>query len=37
MDGWRMKGFPGHQLAYIKDIESEDFVEIEPKSLGMKH
>lgn len=37
MDGWRMKGFPGHQLAYIKDIESEDFVKIEPKSLGMKH
>ncbi|MCH4826477.1 MAG: gluconate 2-dehydrogenase subunit 3 family protein [Planococcus sp. (in: firmicutes)] len=37
MDGWRMKGFPGHQLAYIKDIESEDFVEIDPKSVGMNH
>ncbi|AQU78153.1 MULTISPECIES: gluconate 2-dehydrogenase subunit 3 family protein [Planococcus] len=37
MDGWQMKGFPGHQLAYIKDIESEDFVEIKPKSLGMNH
>lgn len=37
MDAWRMKGFPGHQAAYIQDIESEDFVEIKPKSLGMNH
>ncbi|ANU14988.1 gluconate 2-dehydrogenase subunit 3 [Planococcus halocryophilus Or1] len=37
MDGWRMKGFPGHQLAYINDIESEDFVEMDPKSIGMEH
>lgn len=34
MDGWRMKDFPGHQAAYINQIESEDFVEIEPQSLG---
>jgi gluconate 2-dehydrogenase gamma chain len=37
MEGWRMKGFPGHQPSYINDIESESFVEIEPKSLGMQH
>ncbi|ANU08992.1 gluconate 2-dehydrogenase subunit 3 [Planococcus antarcticus DSM 14505] len=35
MGGWRMKDFPGHQAAYINEIESEDFVEIEPQSLGM--
>lgn len=34
MDGWKMKNFPGHQAAYIQDIESEEFMEIEPKSLG---
>ncbi|MGI2328738.1 gluconate 2-dehydrogenase subunit 3 family protein [Planococcus sp. YIM B11945] len=35
MEGWRMKGFPGHQAAYINQIESEEFVKIEPHSLGM--
>lgn len=34
MDGWRMKHFPGHQMAYIKEIESEEFKKIEPKSLA---
>lgn len=34
MEGWRMKNFPGHQAAYINEIESEEFVEIEPQSLG---
>ncbi|WP_059105052.1 gluconate 2-dehydrogenase subunit 3 family protein [Shouchella shacheensis] len=33
MDGWRMKSFPGHQMAYIDQIESEEFVEIEPTGL----
>lgn len=37
MDGWRMKNFPGHQAAYINQIESEDFVQIDPQSLGMDH
>lgn len=37
MEGWKMKGFPGHQAAYINDIESEDFVEIEPHSIGSQH
>ncbi len=35
MDGWRMKDFPGHQAAYIDKVDSEDFVEIKPQSLGM--
>ncbi|TQR21273.1 gluconate 2-dehydrogenase subunit 3 family protein [Psychrobacillus vulpis] len=34
MDGWRMKGFPGHQMAYINVIESEKFQKIEPMPLG---
>ncbi|MDI2587543.1 gluconate 2-dehydrogenase subunit 3 family protein [Psychrobacillus sp. NEAU-3TGS] len=34
MDGWRMKGFPGHQMSYIAVIEKEEFQKIEPKSLG---
>lgn len=34
MDGWRMKGFPGHQMAYIQLIEDEKFQKIEPMSLG---
>lgn len=37
MEAWKMKDFPGHQAAYINQIESEDFVEIEPQSLGMNH
>ncbi len=34
MDGWRMKNFPGHQMSYIEEIDSEKFVKIEPKSLS---
>lgn len=34
MDAWRMKGFPGHRAAYINEIESEDFVEFDPQSVG---
>ncbi|MFC4411776.1 gluconate 2-dehydrogenase subunit 3 family protein [Chungangia koreensis] len=38
MEAWKMKGFPGHQMAYIKQIEKEDFVEIEPNSISsMNH
>lgn len=38
MDGWRMKGFPGHQMAYINEIEEEGFLKIEPKSISsMEH
>ncbi|MEI4768697.1 gluconate 2-dehydrogenase subunit 3 family protein [Psychrobacillus sp. FJAT-51614] len=34
MDAWRMKEFPGHQMAYINLIEDEKFQKIEPMSLG---
>jgi len=34
MDGWRMKGFPGHQMAYINEIEAEEFMKIEPQSIS---
>jgi len=34
MDGWRMKGFPGHQYGYIGQIESEEFQKIEPQSIS---
>ncbi|TFB25085.1 gluconate 2-dehydrogenase subunit 3 family protein [Filobacillus milosensis] len=33
MDGWRMKEFPGSQMSYLNEIESEEFVQIEPQSL----
>jgi len=33
MDGWRMKEFPGSQMSYFQEIESEEFIEIEPNSL----
>ncbi|MDF2038113.1 gluconate 2-dehydrogenase subunit 3 family protein [Cytobacillus oceanisediminis] len=33
MEGWKMKDFPGHQMSYINQIESEKFVEIKPNSL----
>lgn len=34
MEGWRMKGFPGHQMSYKEVIEQEDFQEMEPKSIN---
>lgn len=34
MGGWKMKEFPGHQMAYANVIEEEKFQKIEPKSLG---
>ncbi|MGK7378914.1 gluconate 2-dehydrogenase subunit 3 family protein [Planococcus sp. 1R117A] len=37
MEGWRMKGFPGHQASYVNQIDSEEFQEIDPQSLGMSH
>jgi gluconate 2-dehydrogenase gamma chain len=37
MDGWKMKGFPGHQMAYINVIESKEFQKIAPNSLGGSH
>lgn len=34
MDGWRMKGFPGHQMSYLNTIDSKDFQKIEPQSIA---
>ncbi|MGE7920845.1 gluconate 2-dehydrogenase subunit 3 family protein [Viridibacillus sp. NPDC093762] len=34
LEGWKMKGFPGHQMAYISEIEKDEFKKYEPKSLG---
>lgn len=38
MEGWKMKGFPGHQMSFINIIEEEKFQKIEPKSISsMQH
>lgn len=34
MDGWRMKEFPGAQMAYIQYVDKEEFVKIDPLSLS---
>jgi gluconate 2-dehydrogenase gamma chain len=36
MDGWKMKEFPGAQMSYTAYLDKEEFVKIEPISLG-KH
>jgi gluconate 2-dehydrogenase gamma chain len=36
MDGWKMKEFPGAQMSYTAYLDEEEFVKIEPISLG-KH
>ncbi|MEJ8544257.1 gluconate 2-dehydrogenase subunit 3 family protein [Brevibacillus borstelensis] len=33
MDGWRLKKYPGNQMAYTQVIEQDQFVKMEPKSL----
>jgi gluconate 2-dehydrogenase gamma chain len=33
MDGWKMKGFPGHQMSYLDKLDSKDFQKIKPNSL----
>ncbi|WP_256759437.1 gluconate 2-dehydrogenase subunit 3 family protein [Cohnella sp. WQ 127256] len=33
MNGWKMKNFPGNQMAYTEIIEKEEFVKIPPVSL----
>lgn len=37
MEGWKMKNFPGHQMAYIDEIEDEEFHEIDPMSVADGH
>ena len=33
MAGWKMKEYPGPRMAYINEIDDEDFIVMEPKSL----
>lgn len=33
MEGWRLKRYPGNQMAYTQVIEQEEFVTMEPLSL----
>ncbi|GAB3063294.1 gluconate 2-dehydrogenase subunit 3 family protein [Salinicoccus sesuvii] len=33
MEGWKMKQFPGHQHAYIQEIQNDSFMEIEPQPM----
>ncbi|USG65506.1 gluconate 2-dehydrogenase subunit 3 family protein [Brevibacillus ruminantium] len=33
MDGWRMKNYPGNQMAYTQVIEQDKFVKMDPVSL----
>lgn len=38
MDGWRMKGFPGHQMTFKNEIEDDTFHDMEPASIAsMNH
>lgn len=38
MEGWKMKGFPGHQMSFINVIEDDKFQSMEPKSISsMQH
>ncbi|GAK09507.1 gluconate 2-dehydrogenase subunit 3 family protein [Geomicrobium sp. JCM 19038] len=37
MDGWRMKKYPGGQMAYMNIIEDEEFHDMEPISLHEHH
>lgn len=37
MEGWKMKNFPGHQMAYIDQIEDDEFHEIDPMSIAEGH
>jgi len=33
MEGWAMRKYPGTRMSFVKEIKSEEFVELEPKSL----
>jgi|SRR5690625_1667666 len=33
MMGWKMKEYPGPRMAYIEDIDKDEFIEMEQKSL----
>lgn len=33
MQGWAMRKYPGTRMAYVDEVQSEEFVELEPQSL----
>ncbi|GAB3053531.1 gluconate 2-dehydrogenase subunit 3 family protein [Virgibacillus ainsalahensis] len=33
MEGWAMRDYPGTRMNYNKEVDSEEFIELEPKSL----
>lgn len=33
MEAWRMKEYPGPRMSYLQDIETEEFIVMEPESL----
>ncbi|MFD1849804.1 gluconate 2-dehydrogenase subunit 3 family protein [Oceanobacillus bengalensis] len=33
MNGWAMRKYPGTRMNYVKEIESTEFIELEPQSL----
>ncbi|WP_449354172.1 gluconate 2-dehydrogenase subunit 3 family protein [Virgibacillus natechei] len=33
MDGWKMKEFPGSKMSYIQELDSEEFIEMDPDAL----
>ncbi|MGM0901163.1 MAG: gluconate 2-dehydrogenase subunit 3 family protein [Bacillota bacterium] len=33
MQGWKMKRYPGTRMSYVKEIQSKEFIELEPNSL----
>ncbi|PAV31665.1 dehydrogenase [Virgibacillus profundi] len=39
MEGWAMRKYPGTRMNYVKEVESKEFIKLEPKSLHshMKH
>lgn len=34
MEGWAMRKYPGSRMAYIQEIQKEDFVKLEPQGLN---
>jgi len=33
MNGWAMRKFPGTRMNYVKEVQSKEFIELEPQSL----
>ncbi|CAM4078975.1 gluconate 2-dehydrogenase subunit 3 family protein [Lederbergia lenta] len=33
MQGWKMRSFPGNKMSFTKEIQSKEFIQLEPSSL----